>query len=225
MVAPASAPRSVLEYIKTHLPLTPVPTVPEVSIHTAGPRSGLWRMAEMDADEFPSPYWASWWGGGVGLARHVLDHPEIVANKSVLDLGSGSGLVAIAAAKAGATDIFAADIDRYAIAATRLNAAANNVQISLMAADLTLGAPPDVDVVLVGDLFYEAELAKRVTTFLARCIADQRHVLIGDPRRTHLPVARVQLIAEYCGPDFGTAGSFTSRNGVYMFRSPTDAFQ
>ncbi|MBO0755206.1 MAG: methyltransferase, partial [Bradyrhizobiaceae bacterium] len=119
----------ILQFIRLNFPVVPVPTVPEILLHKAGPKSGLWRLAEMDED-FDTPYWAYYWGGGLALARHVLNFPEIVAERVVLDLGAGSGIVAIAAAKSGAKHVIAADIDRYAIAAMILNSAANGIAVS-----------------------------------------------------------------------------------------------
>src|SRR6185437_4516376 len=128
----------ISQFIHANLPLVPATTVPEILLHTARPESGLWRLAELD-EAFDAPYWAYAWGGGLALARHILDHPETVAGRVVLDLGAGSGIVAIAAAKSGAKSVIAADIDRYAIIATALNAAANGVTISPCLADLTGG--------------------------------------------------------------------------------------
>lgn len=207
----------IQELITASFPLTPVPGIPEIHIHKAMPRSGLWRFGEIDND-FASPYWAHWWGGGLALARHILDHPERVAGKRVLDLGSGSGLVAIAAAKAGAANVIAADIDRYAVIAITLNAAANSVIIATHHGDLMTGHPPDVDIVLVGDLFYDADLAARATAFLDRCLDADIAALVGDPHRAHLPLTRMQLIADYPGPDFGIGLTETSRNAVFVFR-------
>jgi len=211
-----SARFSVSDYITANFPLTPVPTVPEISLHKAGPRSGLWRLAERD-DGFLSPYWASWWGGGVGLARHVLDHPGTVRGKTVLDLGSGSGLVAIAASRAGARRVRAADIDPYAAIATRLNAAANAAEISARQEDLISGEPPDVEVILAGDIFYDAHLARRVTAFLEHCLARRIEILVGDPGRRTLPASHLQLLAEYPGPDFAAPDDTASLNSVYRF--------
>jgi predicted nicotinamide N-methyase len=186
-------------------------------LHKAGPKSGLWRLAEMDQD-LVTPYWAYHWGGGLALARHILSHPEIVAGRTVLDLGAGSGIVAIAAAKVGAKNVIAADIDPYAIAATGLNAAANGVAVSTLLGDLTAGSPPAVDVVLVGDLFYEADLAERVTAFLDRCLGAKMEVSVGDPLRAFLPRTRLQLLAEYPGPDFGhTSPDEQKPNAVFSF--------
>jgi len=187
-------------------------------MYKAGPKSGLWRLAEAD-EAFGNPYWAYHWGGGLALARHVLDHPEVVGGRRVLDLGAGSGIVGIAAAKAGARSVIAADVDPYATAAIGLNAAANGVTVSAVPGDLTVGAPPDVEVVLVGDLFYEEALAVRVTTFLDRCLASGTEVLVGDPWRAFLPWSRLELLAEYPGEDFGSSiqGELTS-NAVFAFR-------
>ena len=185
-----------IDFIRTNLPIEPVPGVPEIELHKASPSSGLGRLAAQDAG-FGSPYWAYYWAGGLALARYILDHPEIVVGRRVLDLGAGSGLVAIAAAKAGAVVVIAAEVDPYAVAALGLNVAHNEVAVSVVHADLTAGPPPPVDVVLVGDLFYERGLAERVTAFLDRCVADGAHILVGDPWRAWLPRARLRLLAEF----------------------------
>jgi len=185
------------DFIRTNLPLAPVPGIPEIRLHKALPSSGLRRLAAQDELGSRSPYWAYYWAGGLALARYVLDHPEIVAGRRILDLGAGSGLVAIAAAKAGAGAVIAAEVDAYAVTALGLNAAHNEVAVSVVRGDLTGGAPPPVDVVLVGDLFYERDLAERVTAFLDRCLADGVLVLVGDPWRAWLPRSRLRLLAEY----------------------------
>jgi predicted nicotinamide N-methyase len=169
----------------------------------------------MDKD-FATPYWAYNWGGGLALARHILNYPEIVAGRAVLDLGAGSGIAGIAAAKSGARHVIAADVDRYAIAAIGLNAAANGVAISPVHGDLTSGPPPEVDVTLAGDLFYEEDLAQRVAAFLDRCLGSNIEVLIGDPWRAYLPLMRLQLLAEYPGPDFGDSDR-GEPNAVFSF--------
>lgn len=210
----------VLQIIQENFPILPVPTVPEIRLHKAGPKSGLWRLAEMDAQEFGTPYWAHCWGGGIALARHILDYPETVSGRDVLDLGAGSGIVGIAAAIAGAREVMAADIDRYAVVAARLNAAVNNVEISMFLGDLTAGPPPAVDVILVGDLFYEQNLAERVSAFLDRCLVSGSEVFIGDPWRAFLPHSRLRLLAEYPGPDFGNgAKNGWKQNAVFSFEA------
>lgn len=191
--------------------------MPEIVVHKAGPKSGLWRLAEADK-AFGNPYWAYHWGGGLALSRYVLDQPEAVAGKHVLDMGAGSGIVGIAAMKAGAATVLAAEVDPYAIAAIKLNAEANGVAIEAVLGDLTQTEPPEVDVVLVGDLFYSEELATRVGGFLDRCLTKKIVVLVGDPWRATLPRTRLRLLKEYPGVDFGSSpeGELHS-NAVFAF--------
>ena len=202
-------------FIRSNLPVTPVPGIPEIQLHKALPTSGLWRLAREDEDGFGAPYWAHYWAGGLALARYVLDNPGIVAGLRVLDLGAGSGLVGIAAAKAGAREVVAAEVDRYAVAALRLNMKLNAVSISVLHGDLTDGAPPDIDVVLVGDLFYAADLAERVTAFLDRCLQCGARAFVGDPWRAHLPTSRLTELARYLVPDVGSQAAKPS--GVFEF--------
>jgi predicted nicotinamide N-methyase len=221
-VTPAdlSLPKSALnvrDYIRDNFPLTPVPFVPEIQIHKAVPKSGIWRLAEIEGKDFQSPYWTSWWGGGVALARHVLDQPDCVAGERVLDLGAGSGLVGIAAAKSGAKSVLAVDIDRYACAASELNAEANGVSISTHLGDITAGEPPEVDVVLVGDLFYDRAIAERTAAFLTRCVARGMNVYVGDPGRAYLPRGKLRLLAKYKGVDFGDPTVDNARYDVFAF--------
>jgi predicted nicotinamide N-methyase len=218
-ITDAAPSPEILQFIRSNFPVTPVPSVPELLLHRAGPKSGLWRLAEMNED-FGIPYWAFSWGGGLALARHILNYPQIVAGRTVLDLGTGSGIVGIAAAKSGAKHVIAADIDRYAIAAANLNSAANGVTISAVLDDLTAGSPPEVDVVLVADLFYAEDLAQRVTAFLDRCVGSKIDVFVGDPWRAFLPRARLQFLAEYPGADFGNGGpAEPKQNAVFSFKA------
>lgn len=198
-----------------NLPVAPVPGIPEIRLHSAQPASGLRRLTEKRSRL--SPYWAYQWAGGAVLARYLFDHPETVRGRTVLDLGTGSGLVAIAAAKAGASKVTAADIDPHAIAALRLNAALNDVTVKPLLTDLTTGEPPYVDLLLVGDLFYERRLARRVIAFLDRCLGAGITVLVGDPGRTHLPRKRLKAIAEYHVIDFGAAANATTPAAVFAF--------
>lgn len=210
------------ELIRSRFPLQASRGVPEIRLHKAAPESGIWRLAKADP-AFGNPYWAYDWGGGLALARHLLDHPQAVAGRRVLDAGTGSGVVAIAAAMAGAREVIAADVDRYALAATRLNAAANGVAVRTLLGDLTEGPAPDVDVVLVGDLFYDADLATRVTAFLDRCLDAGAEVLVGDPWRATLPRDRLRLLAEYPGGDFAESAPDHSRtNAVFAFMAGDD---
>jgi predicted nicotinamide N-methyase len=194
-------------FILGNMLLVPVPSVAEIRLHTAQPSTGLRRLVGPGCAGVFSPYWAYPWAGGAALARHFLDHPEIVRGRSVLDLGAGSGLVAIAAAQAGAASVVATDIDPFAVVATKLNAAANGVDISVTRDDLTRGLPPVVDVIAVGDLFYNRKLALRVTAFLDRCLASGIEILVGDPGRAFLPRSRLRPIAEYAVADFGDAAT------------------
>lgn len=184
------------DFIRERLPLLPVPGIPEILLHKAVPASGLGRLAAEDA-AFGSPYWAYYWLGGLALARFVLDRPETVQGRRVLDLGCGSGLVAIAAMKAGASRVLAADVDPYAATATALNAVANGVSVEAVHADLTDGPVPEVDLILAGDVFYDPEPAARVTPFLTRCRTAGIEVLVGDPRRAPLPLERLRVLADY----------------------------
>jgi predicted nicotinamide N-methyase len=198
-------PWDPLQFIAANTHVVAVPSLPEIRLHTAHQATGLWRLAEpgQDGSEPQPPYWAFPWAGGMALARYILDRPEVVAGRRILDLGAGSGLVGIAAARAGAASVMASDIERYAVAAIGLNAAANGVTITAIGDDLTAGAPPPVDLVAVGDLFYDHHLALRVVAFLDRCRASGIDVLIGDPGRAYLPQDRLSLLAEYPVTDVG----------------------
>ncbi|MBA1139694.1 class I SAM-dependent methyltransferase [Mesorhizobium neociceri] len=211
--------------------LAPVPALPEILLYTAHPGSGLRRLVEWqdhgpedgteaNEPEPQPPYWAYAWAGGAVLARYILDHPQSVAGRRVLDLGAGSGLVGIAAAKAGASTVIAAEIDRNGVAAIGLNAAANGAEITIVDQDIITGPPPAVDLVLAGDVFYGREVALRVIPFLDRCLAAGIDVLVGDPRRNDLPLSRLRLLAEYQVPDFGDAkGAETKPSGVFSFEA------
>jgi predicted nicotinamide N-methyase len=197
------------------MPASPLPEIPQLRLHRAHASSGLWRLARRDQG-LGAPYWAYAWGGGLALARWLLEHPEAAAGRRVLDLGAGSGLVGLAAARAGAREVLAAEIDPYAAPALALNAAANDVELRVVIEDLTGGDPPVVDLVLVGDLFYEQALAERVTAFLDRCLAAGLEVLIGDPGRAWLPHARLVRLADYAVTDFGGPGpSGTASSSVF----------
>ncbi|MGX7876535.1 class I SAM-dependent methyltransferase [Mesorhizobium sp. ORM6] len=213
-------------FIKANMRLVPVPAVPEIRLYTPHLGSGLRRLAgpRDDADDAPEPppFWAYAWAGGAVLARYILDHPTAVAGRSVLDLGAGSGLVGIAAAKAGARQVVAAEIDRNGVAALALNAASNGVAITIVDEDFTRGAPPAVDLLLVGDVFYSQEVADGVIPFLDRCLAAGIEVLVGDPGRAYLPRSRLRLLAQYKVPDFGEARDAALKpSGVFRFEDET----
>ena len=182
--------------------LTP-PLVPEISLHLAEESLPIWRKTEEELGEMnvPPPYWAFAWAGGQALARHMLDYPALVAGKTVLDLGTGSGLTAVAAAMAGARRVLAADIDPVALVAAKLNARLNDSSVEVTAVDL-LAAPPDPEfsVILVGDLFYERTLADHVLAFIEIAARQGAVSLIGDPGRSYFPRNRFEQIAEHRVP-------------------------
>ncbi len=172
--------------------------VPELRLHLADDAVALWEMTEEQLGErgLPPPFWAFAWAGGQALARYLLDHPEIARGRDVLDVASGSGLVAIAAMRAGAARAVAVDIDAFAAHAAKLNAALNNVRIETSDDD-PIGAPTPCDLILVGDLFYDRDLAPRVLAWLEALQVDGKTVLIGDPGRTYLPRDKLEQIAAY----------------------------
>jgi predicted nicotinamide N-methyase len=189
-------------FIAANTILMAPPHVPEIQLHLAEESLPIWQKTEEELGEMnvPPPFWAFAWAGGQALARYLLDTPNEVTGKTVLDLGTGSGLTAIAAMKAGAISVLAADIDRMALASARLNAAANRVAIDTTEEDLLLDLPASFGAVLVGDLFYERELAERVIAFIAAAHAKGARVLVGDPQRSYFPKNRFALVAEYQVP-------------------------
>ncbi len=189
-------------FIAANTMLIAPPHVPEIRLHLAEESLPIWQKTEEELGEMnvPPPFWAFAWAGGQALARYLLDTPNEVAGKTVLDLGTGSGLTAIAAMKAGAASVLASDIDRMALASARLNAAANGVAIDTTEEDLLLDLPDSFGAVLVGDLFYERELAERVLAFIAAAQAKGARVLVGDPQRSYFPKDRFALVAEYQVP-------------------------
>lgn len=198
---PADA-TSARAFIRANTRLIAPPLVPEIRLHLAEESLPIWCKTEEELGEMnvPPPYWAFAWAGGQALARFLLDNAAEVAGKRVLDLGSGCGLSAIAARKAGAASVLAADIDRVALAAIALNAEANGVTIETTADDLLAAGTSGFDVLLVGDLFYERALAERVLACIEHAAASGTLVLIGDPQRNYFPKDRFVAAAEYRVP-------------------------
>jgi predicted nicotinamide N-methyase len=178
----------------------PTPLVPEISLYCAGNAYDVWSLASDGDESAPMPFWSFPWAGGQALARHVLDHPELVAGRRVLDLACGSGLVAIAAARAGAEHVTANDVDPNALAAVQLNAQANGVTVNALLGDLLDDEVTDADVVLAGDVCYESELTARMLAFLLRAHERGADVLLGDPGRTYLPREHLDEVAAYDVP-------------------------
>jgi predicted nicotinamide N-methyase len=186
-------------FVLRHTVLRPVPGLPGIRLHLADEVLPLWHAAQVETGdpEAALPYWAFAWGGGLAIARYLLEHPESVAGKRAFDLGSGSGLCAIAAMRAGAATATGVDIDRFSAAAIDLNARANRVGVSAMRADMLDDEPPDADVILAGDTWYEAGLAERVLPWLRRARAVGTDVLVGDPGRRYLPTDALVELARY----------------------------
>jgi len=181
-------------------PLFP-PLVPEIRLHLAGEVLPLWVKTEeaLGRQGTPPPYWAFAWPGGQALARYVLDRGIDLRGTAVLDFGSGSGLTAIAAAKAAAASVLAADIDAFAAAAIALNAADNGVTVEITTDDV-IGRNSTWDVILIGDMCYERPLAERLTAWLKTCVRAGATVLMGDPGRSYFPQAGVERRALYNVP-------------------------
>jgi len=178
------------------------PLVPEITLHLAEESVPIWQKTEEELGELnvPPPYWAFAWAGGQALARYLLDNPALLSGKRVLDLGAGSGLTAIAAMKTRAAEAIASDLDRMALAAVRLNAALNDVAVGTIADNLLEKTPEPFDVVLVGDLFYERQLADLVSRYIEQAAQGGALVLIGDPQRNYFPKGRFISAAEYRVP-------------------------
>ena len=177
------------------------PHVPELRLHLATEAHELWLKTEEELEEIglPPPFWAFAWAGGQGLARYILDHPESVSGKRVLDFASGSGLVAIAAVKAGAAAVVAADIDPWTETAIRLNAALNGVAIDFTGRNL-VGTPVEADVLLAGDVFYDRAFADLLVAWFLELADRGVTVLVGDPGRAYLPKQRLYAEATYQVP-------------------------
>ena len=189
-------------FVAANTRLQPVPHAPEISLWLADEVTPIWRLTEEELGELglPPPFWAFAWAGGQALARYLLDHPEEVAGKRVLDFAAGSGLVGVAAMKAGAASVICADIDPFCAAAVAANAAANGVRLAFTDADLLDGPPPEVDLICAGDVCYEKPMTDRVLAWLSQSNANGVRVLIGDPGRTYFPRDGLTFLAEYRVP-------------------------
>ena len=189
-------------FIRANTRLLAPALVPEIKLHLAEESLPIWLKteAEIGAMNLPPPYWAFAWAGGQALARYILDNPEIVAGKTVVDIGCGAGLTAIASMRAGAASVLAADIDLLALAATTLNAGTNGVVVSATPENLLARVPGTFDITLIGDLFYERPLAATVLAYVEAAATGGSLVLIGDPQRTYFPRGRFTQVAEYSVP-------------------------
>jgi predicted nicotinamide N-methyase len=185
-------------FIKANTRILHPPHCPEIVLHLADDAVALWELTEEQLGELglPPPFWAFAWAGGQALARYILDHPEIVREKRVIDIASGSGLVGIAAMKAGAASVIAADIDAFAAESARLNAELNGVRLAITTDDL-IGASVEADVILVGDLFYDRDIAQMLLAWLNDRKRAGAEILVGDPGRSYFPKDAFVSIAEY----------------------------
>ncbi len=200
MIAASLAARR--DFILANTRLQATPHTPELRLHLADEVTPIWRLTEEELGELglPPPFWAFAWAGGQALARYLLDHPDEVAGKRVVDFATGSGIVAIAAMKAGAARALAADIDPFCAAAVSLNAEANGVAVDFTDIDL-LGAPaPAADLILAADICYEKPMAEAVMAWLQDARAAGTPVLIGDPGRSYFPKSGLVKLAEYRVP-------------------------
>ena len=190
------------EFVQRNTAITAPPLVPEIRLHLATEVTPIWHATEQSLvrNALPPPYWAFAWAGGQALARYLLDHPETVAGREVLDIGSGSGIVAIAAAKAGASRVVAAEIDHFAAAAIALNAPLNGVTIAIETRDLLDRAAAGWGVALAGDICYEEPMSSRALVLLRRIAARGRLALLGDPGRAYLPKSGLTELARYTVP-------------------------
>ena len=186
-------------FILANTSLQPTAHAPQIVLHVADEITPIWRMTEEALGEMglQPPFWAFAWAGGQAVARYLLDNPGEAAGKSVVDFATGSGLVAIAAMKAGATSALGSDIDPFCAAAVALNAAANGVTVAYTARDLLQAPPPAVDLIVAGDVCYEKPIAERVLAWLAQAHARGTRVLIGDPGRTYFPREGLVTLARY----------------------------
>jgi predicted nicotinamide N-methyase len=217
---------SARAFVLRHTTLRPVPGLEEIKLHLADEVLPLWHAVEVetsDADA-PLPYWAFAWAGGLAIGRYLRDHPEVVAGRRVFDLASGSGLCAIAAMHTGAAEATGADIDPFAVAAIDLNASANGRRVAVVRRDVLDEEPPDVDVILAGDCWYEAGLAGRVMPWLRAACDRGIDVFVGDPGRRYLPTGELVELAAYEVRTTTELEDLEQKTGVvYALKASADA--
>lgn len=212
----------LVDRIRANTVIASVPLIPYLRLHLITESSPLWFASEEEAERrgLTSPFWAFAWPGGQALARHVLDHPELVRGKRVLDFGAGSAIEGLAALRAGARSVLAADLDEMACVAAELNASLNDIDGLSTTSDNLVGTVPDVDVVLAGDVFYDPELAAIGLGWLRKLADSGITVLMGDPSRGFLDTSSLQLVAEYDATHDGELDpEEIRRTGVFRVRS------
>jgi predicted nicotinamide N-methyase len=191
-----------LAFIRENTRLLAPPLVPEIRLHLAEESLPLWEKTEEQLGQMnvPPPFWAFAWAGGQALARYIIDNRDLAAGRTVIDLGAGSGICAIAAALAGAAHVLAADVDPFSKYAIALNGAANGVAIDVATDNLLSAPPPAADLLLIGDLFYEKDLSEEVMDWAGRMLANGATVLVGDPRRSFFRIDRFDKVRDYSVP-------------------------
>jgi len=204
------------EFIHNNTAVGSPPLVPEIRLHLATEVTPIWQATEDSLARLgtPPPFWAFAWAGGQALARYILDHPDVVAGRQVLDVASGSGMVAIAAAMAGATRVTASDIDPFAVAAIAINAALNGVSVAVEPRDLLDRGPAGWGVVTAGDVCYEEPMSSRMIALLRRIAARGRLALLGDPGRAYLPREGLMELARYVVPVSRELEDREAREGI-----------
>ena len=203
-------------FVRQNTSITAPPLVPEIRLHLAAEINPIWQATEetLARCAMPPPFWAFAWAGGQALARYLLDHPEQVAGRFVLDFGAGSGIVAIAAARAGATHVLAAEIDHFAAASIAANAALNGVDIDVTSADIIGAYESRWEVITAGDVCYEQPMAGRVTGWLQSLAQRGCRVLLGDPGRAYVPTSGLRERGRYLVPTTRDLEDRDSREGV-----------
>ncbi len=202
-----------VEFIRTQtLPLQPS-ILPELTLHLATEITPLWQMTEdqMQAGHLPPPFWAFAWPGGQGVARYILDHPDVVRGKRVLDFAAGGGVIALAAMKAGAAEVTAIDIDPFALHAMQLNAVLNHVSITPMHGIDMTKVPKNIDLILTGDVCYQQAMTVQIMRWLWLCVGAGIRVIMGDPGRAYVPESGLIELAAYTVPTTREVESADSR--------------
>ena len=217
-----SSRTSSIDFIKSHTEIISNPLIPELSLYMVTENCPMWRMNEDDVAELgiEAPYWGFSWPGGHALARHIIDHPQLVKNKTILDFGTGAGIVAIAASIAGAKKVIACDTDPLALDATQLNASLNKVKIETCPENLIGTYDPQWEVILAADVCYEAQLTEEIAQWLHQMHGKRIEVLFADPKRGWLQQHSVREVAQYETPcDIDCRGTYLQNTYVYSWSS------
>jgi predicted nicotinamide N-methyase len=216
---PGPSPASLRAFVRRNTRLAPVPDVPGLRLQLADDVMTVCRLTgvELGQADPALPYWAFAWAGGLAVARYLLDHPAEVANQWVVDIGSGSGLCAIVAARSGASSVQAVDLDPFSEAAVALNARANRVRVGFSRHDLLAAAPPPCGVILAGDVCYEETMANRMLDWLRAAASGGTRVLLGDPGRRFLPSGLERLAAYRVATSRELEGSSNTESSVFTF--------